>query len=256
MLMRENKNYFSSFIRQNVLCLITVFATTVGMWIMFLSVVCFINRPIDPINEPINEPIITSEPIEVIEIIEYETSHEVIPVEIDIYTTAQNEYFIKMLELGCGEISKEEWYLGYKQLICEYEEYLDLPATVYDYFTEEDIYLIQRAVETEVYQASFDAKVNVASVIFNRINDGRFGKSVKEVITNPGQFAWHRKKISDSTVLAVEYAFEIGDTTDGCLAFRSDKKPQKWGKWVYSFSDNAVHHFYKEGYKQDNEEDN
>ena len=191
---------------------------------------------------------IISAPIEIKETIEYEVKQDIVTEEfiIDYYTLANNEYFAKMLELECGEISKEEWYLGYKQLICEYAEYLALPETVYDVFTEEEIYLIQRAVETEVYQASFESKVNVASVIFNRINDGRFGDTVKKVITNPGQFAWHRTKISDSTILAVEYAFEIGDTTGGCIAFRSDRKPEKWGKWTYSFSDDAVHHFYME----------
>lgn len=158
--------------------------------------------------------------------------------------TVQKEYDNLMSSLEYRD--KEEWFKEYKDFKSSSSIYIELPKSIYSCLTEDEIYFIQRAVETEVYQASFDAKVNVASVIFNRINDGRFGDSIKKVITNPGQFAYHRTKISESTKLAVEYAFEIGDTTDGCIAFRSDKKPNKWGKWEYAFSDNAVHHFYKE----------
>ena len=244
--MNNNKKYISSLLRHNWLLLFSLFMSCVGICLMLMAIIWTPNEEILP-QETIFEPLEKINPTEVPIVVEYKTENTKEPIVIDdIHTIAQNEYFIKMLELDCGEISKEEWYLGYKQLVCEYEEYLELPKTIYDVFTEDEIYLIQRAVETEVFQAGFDSKVNVASVIFNRINDGRFGNTVKEVITNPGQFAYHREKISDSTILAVEYAFEIGDTTGGCIAFRSDRKPEKWGKWVYSFSDDAVHHFYKE----------
>ena len=186
---------------------------------------------IESVQVQFNEKYISDQP-EVIE----EESKEV---------TAQKEYDRLLSDLEYRE-DKDEWFKEYKEFKSSSSIYVDLPKSIYSCLSEDEIYLIQRCVETEVYQASFDAKVNVASVIFNRINDGRFGDTVKKVITNPGQFAYHRTKISESTKLAVEYAFEIGDTTDGCIAFRSDKKPNKWGKWEYSFSDNAVHHFYKE----------
>lgn len=167
------------------------------------------------------------------------------PTFEELCSAARHEFDGKMSELNyCA--NKENWYIQYKRLIEKYANFLDIPETIYDVLTEEEIYLIQRTVETETFQCNFDSKVNVASVIFNRLDDGRFGNTVKEVITNPGQFAYGRKTISDSTRLAVEYAFEIEDTTDGCIAFRSDRQPTKWGNWEYSFSDGAVHHFYKE----------
>lgn len=42
------------------------------------------------------------------------------------------------------------------------------------------------------------------------------------------------------------YVYEIEDTTDGCIAFRSDKSPYTWYEWIYSFTDSCGHHFYKE----------
>ena len=242
------KRLISSLQRQNRLLLFSLFLACVVICIILKCQIWLINNQ-NECQANNNDMMITQGPVE----IEVRKTFKVNDIGIkeqvvvkSSYEIAQDEYFAKMLELECGDVDKEEWYLGYKQLICEYEEYLDFNEAVYDVFTDDEIYLIQRCVETEVYQCSFDAKVNVASVIFNRINDGRFGKTVKEVITNPGQFAWHRTKISDSTVLAVEYAFEIGDTTGGCIAFRSDRKPEKWGKWVYRFSDSAVHHFYSD----------
>jgi hypothetical protein len=239
--MSDVKKYALSLIRQCLLLIITLMLLFVGFVLMAI-IAGFPNDEFPPEEEQF----ITEEASEVIEIIEYDAKIEYVPIEIDIRTSAQSEYFLKMLELDCGEISKQEWYESYKKLVEEYGEYLETPETVYDVFTDEEIYLIQRVVETETYQCGFDSKVNVASVIFNRIKDGRFGNSVKDVITRPGQFAYGKKSVSETTVLAVEFAYEIGDTTGGCIAFRSDRRPEKWGKWVYHFSDSAVHHFYKE----------
>ena len=215
------------------------------MWFTYVVTISNIHgiNEVTKYDEPIE--VITAEPTESEKT--YVEERAIIEKKVvDMSIVAQNIYLSKMSELECEVVDKEKWYLGYKQMIAEFDDYLDPPETIYDVYDDGDIYLIQRAVETEVYQCSFDAKVNVASVIFNRIDDGRFGNTVREIITNPGQFAYHRTKISDSTILAVEYAFEIEDTTDGCLAFRSDKCPDKWGKWVYRFSDSAVHHFYSE----------
>lgn len=123
---------------------------------------------------------------------------------------------------------------------------MDCPLTIYDKYTDEEIILIQRAVETECYDQDFESKCNVASVIFNRINSGEYGGTIKEVITKPNQFAYGREIISEDTMLAVEYCFMIEDTTNGCVAFRSDKKLMVWRDWIYVFEDLAGHYFYKE----------
>lgn len=141
---------------------------------------------------------------------------------------------------------KQKWFIAYKKIVDKYSYILDPPKTIYDYFSEEEIYLIQRAIETECYDQDFVSKTNVASVILNRIYSSGFGETVKEIITKPRQFVYGRKNITESTIAALEYAFEIEDTTNGCIAFRSDRKVDKWGSWTYVFTDDAGHHFYCE----------
>lgn len=151
----------------------------------------------------------------------------------------------KMNNINCIE-SKMEWFLEYKSIIDEYKDVIDSPETIYDYFTDEEIYLIQRTVETECYDADFISKVHVANVIFNRLeSNNRFGNNITDIITRKNQFAYFRTEISYETILAVEYAFEIEDLTQGSIAFRSDKNPDTWYGWEYVFSDNVGHHFYR-----------
>lgn len=141
--------------------------------------------------------------------------------------------------------NKEEWFVKYKEIIFKYNEWFGMPETIFDIYSKEELELIFRTVETECYDQNFNSKCNVASVIFNRIENDKFGDSVKNVITSPNQFAYWRKNITESTVLSVMYAFEIGDTTNGCIAFRSDKCPKIWCGWTYLFTDDAGHNFYK-----------
>lgn len=181
---------------------------------------------------------------------------EVEEVEKIVKTTEEiklEEFNIKLNEIEyLKEENKEEWFKVYKNLIFEYAEWLGMPVTVFDAFTEDEIRLICRAVETETYDQDFNSKVNVACVIFNRIESGKFGDTVTEVITNPNQFAYGRKNITESTILAVMYAYEIEDTTNGCIAFRSGEKPEIWyinkaktKYWTRQFIDGAGHGFYK-----------
>lgn len=142
--------------------------------------------------------------------------------------------------------NKKEWFIRYRKLIEKYKGIIDTPLSIYDYFSQEEIYLIQRTVETECYDASFESKTNVASVIFNRLNGEEvYGNSIEEVLTKENQFANWRTDITEDTVLAVEYAYQIEDTTNGCIGFRSDVKIEKWYEWGYAFTDEAGHHFYK-----------
>ena len=62
----------------------------------------------------------------------------------------------------------------YKDLVNEYSEWVEAPKTIYDVFSPDEIYLMQRCVETETFQRDFNSKCNVASVIFNRLNHCRY----------------------------------------------------------------------------------
>lgn len=144
------------------------------------------------------------------------------------------------------EDNKEEWFQAYKDLIFEYIEWIEQPETVFDVFSEEEVKLICRVVETETYQQDFDSKVNVACVVFNRLESGDFGDTITEVVTKPYQFAYGRKNITEDTILAVMYAYEVEDTTQGALFFNSFKeRKDTFCGADYIFTDNCDHHFYK-----------
>jgi len=116
---------------------------------------------------------------------------------------------------------------------------------LYEVFTLEEIYLIQRCVETECYTADVKSKTNVACVIFNRFKDRRFGSSITEIITKPNQFSYFRTEISNTTIQAVEEAWEQ-DITQGALYFHSSNYNGNFDRFAtFLFKDDIGHHFYK-----------
>lgn len=115
----------------------------------------------------------------------------------------------------------EEWFVKYKKFADTYDCERD---TIEYFFDEDEIYLMERVVETETHDADFIQKVNVANVLLNRWQYcDIFGTDITEIITSPNQFDYHRTEISESTIHALYFAFEIRDTTDGSIAFRSDR---------------------------------
>ncbi len=166
-----------------------------------------------------------------------------VETEENYFVQAQQDYEELMSELdNCQDL--EQWWHDYKDLINMYSEHLDQPETIYDYFTEDEIYLIARCVETETHGADFESKTHVASVIFNRIEHESFPDDVESVIKAPGQFAYHKKNIAEDTYEAIRFAFEIGDTAQGALYFHSNPKKDTFGGRPWIFSDMAGHHFY------------
>ena len=167
-----------------------------------------------------------------------------VKTETDIKKEKQAEFYERQDKIKEIDDNKER-FLQYKELTSEYAEWVELPETIFDVFSEEEINLICRVVETECYQQYFDSKVNVANVILNRYYDGRFGDTITEVVTSPKQFAYGRKNIEEDTMLAVQYAYEFDDTTQGSLYFHSNKKTDTFNGASFVFQDDAGHNFYK-----------
>ena len=188
---------------------------------------------IDEINENTDDEITIEEDNEIV----------IITETPDIYELKSQEVLEKQKELESIEDNKE-WFIAYKKLIEEYSEWVDPPESIYDYFSDDEIYLMQRCIETETFEQDFDSKVNVASVILNRLNSEEFSNDVHKVIVK-GQFAFGRKKISEDTKLALEYAYMIGDTTEGALYFHSLAYKPRFNGADYIFTDEAGHHFYR-----------
>ena len=141
---------------------------------------------------------------------------------------------------------KKEWFIAYKSIIEEYSYIIDPPETIYDYFTEEELDLLFHVVQAEVgNEYSFESKVNVANVIFNRFYHERFPDTLSDVLVRDqfSPIADGRDKeveITEDTILACEYAFMMEDTPDGCLFFDSNNTLN----YQFVFNDGA-HNFYK-----------
>lgn len=167
--------------------------------------------------------------------------------EIDNAIEEMNQ---KMAEIESIE-DKKEWFIAYKSIIEEYSYIIDPPETIYEYFTEEELDLLFHVVQAEIGDEcySFEQKVNVASVVFNRLYHEKFPDALSEILVYD-QFSpisngrYKEVEVSEDTILACEYAFEIEDTTDGCLFFDSNNALN----YQFVFDDGA-HNFYK--YRED-----
>ena len=139
-------------------------------------------------------------------------------------------------------------FIKYKGVCVRYQDATGIKEDVTEYlhsnFSLDEIYLMQRVIETECYQRDFRSKVNVASVILNRLESGKFGNNIEEIITNENQFAYGRRYITYDTILALEYASYYGDTTNGALYFHSNEKTDRFSGKSHIFTDDAGHHFY------------
>lgn len=173
--------------------------------------------------------------------------------EIDLVT---QKIFEAQMRIEALEAENSmEWFKKYKEIQNEYSEWINTDETIYDVFSETELDLLFRIVETEVRgDENFDEKANVCSVIFNRLYDQTHFSDVNTlaaVITQQTQFssytsgAYKRVSVTDTTRLACEYAFQIGDTTGGALWFDSTNR-NSWAEHnrSLSFTDEVGHNYY------------
>lgn len=161
--------------------------------------------------------------------------------EVDIAIENLN---VEMEQISSIE-DKKEWYIAYKEVLNKYSNILDPQESIYDYFTDKELDLLFRVVQAEVGdENTFEQKCNAASVIFNRVEHEMFPNSLFEVLSED-QFctikngSYKRVEVSDTTILACEYAFMIEDNTYGSLFFDSN------GSLNYQFVINdGIHNFY------------
>ena len=155
-----------------------------------------------------------------------EESIDIVPINFEI-NAAIEEMNQKIADIESIK-DKKEWFIAYKNILDEYSEVIDPPETIYDYFTDEELDLLFRVVQAEIDdEYLFEPKTNVASVIFNRLQHERFPDTLSEILVYD-QFSpisdgrYKKVEVSEDTILACEYAFQIEDTTGGCLFFDSN----------------------------------
>lgn len=177
--------------------------------------------------------------------IETEPLIEEVPYEY----VAKAAYLSALEEIETNATSKEDWFRRYKEVIDTYADAVDTPETIYDKYTNEELDLLFRVVQAEISHGySFEQKANVCSAILNRVKDGRFGSSLGEVL-NEHQFstisngAIYRVEVEEKTILACEYVFMCGDTTNGALFFHSGQARSSFSGRSFKYNDGA-HNFY------------
>lgn len=146
------------------------------------------------------------------------------------------------------------WFKSYKILVGDYKQYLEPITTIYDRFSSDELWLLFQIVEAEVTgENNFDSKCNVASVIYNRLWSEHFPNDVISILTSPQQFSsyWDKRylqvQVTETTRLACEYAFEIGDTTN-CALYFDGCGNNSWALasgLTYLFTDQVGHSFYR-----------
>ena len=168
--------------------------------------------------------------------------------QIDKLQQAQVETKLLEMQIEMNEVEKIEdlqtYYLTYMDVVNKYSDYIEPPTTIYEAFTEEEIMYLWRMVETETCGADFESRTHVANVAFNRMMDYKYPNTLIGVITAPGQFAYVKTNISETTKLACEYAYMFPDNTGGALAFHSGAFTRTFCGMQWIKSDNAVHHLY------------
>ena len=166
------------------------------------------------------------------ELYEAETETKLLEVQIELNAVDQIE-------------DPMEHFIAYMEVCERYKDWVGMPITIYDMYSDDEIYLLQRMVETETHGADFMSKVHVAEVVLNRIDNERWPNTMEGVITQDNQFAYDRTTITESTERAVEYAFMMEDDTQGALSFHSMAKTDTFGRYVFYMNDGS-HNFYGE----------
>lgn len=115
--------------------------------------------------------------------------------------------------------------------------------TVYDAFSEEEIYYLQRMVETETQGCCFISKVYTAEVALARYYQNEGKLSLVTIITSPSQFTYWRTNISQDTIWAVEYAYQHATEAQNALFFKKGYSAT-WYGCDHLFECPSGHDFY------------
>lgn len=147
--------------------------------------------------------------------------------------------------------NEKEKIIFYRNFINQYID-LDVPETIYDYYSIAELETLFRVVEAEATAGEFIDKANVASVIFNRIGSSEFGNSLDSILIN-SEFSsildgrYKKVDITEDTILACEYVFMFGSTVGGATFFDSTNG-NSWAsmnKEKISVTDNIGHDFFR-----------
>ncbi len=141
-----------------------------------------------------------------------------------------------------------------KDFIVEADKYyndMGYSSNHYNY-TEDDVYMLAQIITSEARGESRTGMIAVGNVVMNRVlNRYKFGNSVKEVITAPGQFAYNPNvKPTSSAKKAARYVLqdEVWVIAQDVYYFRSGAPSgTDWGSHAF-YTKIGGHCFYSHSY--------
>ena len=150
---------------------------------------------------------------------------------------------------------KQAYIIAYLNII---EDLEDPPEQPQDVMSAEEYDMFCRIVEQEISNGTFDEKVNIVSCIINRYNSEIFPSDWMELFTQKvngvyqfssyGDGRYKKVTVSESTINAINYAYMIENTAQGCTYFRSGTDNTCWhdtsDKLERVFND-TKHTYYK-----------
>ena len=168
-----------------------------------------------------------------------------------ILATTPNFDYIEPLK----EYDKQAYIIAYMEMIKSIE---DPPEQPQDVMSAEEYDVFCRIVEQEISNGTFDEKVNIVSCIINRYNSEIFPSDWMELFTQKvngvyqfssyGDGRYKEVTVSESTINAINYAYMIENTAQGCTYFRSGTDNTCWhdtsDKLERVFND-TKHTYYK-----------
>ena len=191
------------------------------------------------------EPVVVEEAIVIEEPIEWQSGTDVGCIVDNVDPSEIEDEIIipfSASEMGVTDsIGLTQYTSGYRNLVA-----------LSDLFSPEVLDFLYREVEAETgLRANVECKSHVASVIFNRMEVGYWGTTIREVLTYPDQFKVVTTKAylyvtpTAETIQACEIAW-FKDTAQGALFFNrhvTESWAKKHAQWI--FKDEIDHDFYR-----------
>lgn len=129
----------------------------------------------------------------------------------------------------------------------------DRPLTIFDklfnitIISDEDCEIFYRIVEAEATDGTLENKINVASVVLNRLHSGEWGNTVKSVVFAKGQWSpisdgrYYTVKITPTSVLAVKFVLLFGSKNNDMFFCTRTCSSYKTGWFSTLKEDVSVH---------------
>lgn len=171
--------------------------------------------------------------------------------------TNYNEHYEEEIRHISKIENRKEWFIKYKNIQYKYKDLIEKDIfTIYDHFTVDELEMLFKVVQAEIGIGTFENKLNVVSVIFNRYyiekesNDVSLIDILRKNSNGVYQFSvvsnsnYKLVEVDEDSILACEYVFCLGITTEA-LWFNT-KGLNSWASQNREFvMSDEYHNFYK-----------